>query len=101
MHDSVQTIRNAFSTLRGSSTARHRDIAEHLCLSAGELIAAHAGSASDDPNLILHPPPSPPDGPGRMEWLEPLGEPMALTRNASCVHEKTGVYRNSSHQNHV
>ncbi|KAB7559784.1 hemin-degrading factor [Verminephrobacter eiseniae] len=101
MHDSVQTIRNAFSTLRRSSKARHRDIAEQLCLSEGELIAAHAGSASDDPNVILHATRLRPDWSGIMESLEPLGEAMALTRNASCVHEKTGVYRNASHQNHV
>ena len=36
-----------------------------------------------------------------MASLEPLDEVMALTRNASCVHEKTGVYSNVSHQNHV
>jgi putative hemin transport protein len=101
MHGSVQTIRDTFTTLRRSGKARHRDIAEQLRLSEGELIAAHAGAATDDPNVILHATRLRPDWPNIMASLEPLGEVMALTRNASCVHEKTGVYRNVSHQNHV
>src|SRR6218665_2523300 len=101
MHDSVQTIRNAFSTLRRSSKARHRAIAEQLCLSVGELMGARAGSARGEPNVTLHATRLRPEGSGIMESPEPLGEAMALTRNASCVHEKTGVYRNASHQNHV
>jgi len=31
-----------------------------------------------------------------MASIGPLGEVMALTRNASCVHEKVGIYKNSS-----
>lgn len=101
MYGSVQTIRNTFTTLRRSGKARHRDIAEQLHLFEGELIAAHAGAATGDPNVILHATRLSPDWPNIMASLEPLGEVMALTRNASCVHEKTGIYRNVSHQNHM
>ncbi|MDZ7920559.1 hemin-degrading factor [Rhodoferax sp.] len=101
MHGSTQTIRDTFTSFRRSSKARHRDIAEQLRLSEGELIAAHAGAATDDASVTLHATRLRPDWPGIMASLEPLGEVMALTRNASCVHEKMGVYRNVSHQNHV
>jgi len=101
MHGSTQIIRDTFTNLRRSSKARHRDIAEQLRISEGELIAAHAGAAIDDASVILHATRLRPDWTGIMASLEPLGEVMALTRNASCVHEKTGIYRNVSHQNHV
>ena len=101
MHSSAQTIRDTFTTLRRNGKARHRDIAEQLRLSEGELIAAHVGASSDDPNVILQATRLRPDWPNTIASLEPLGEVMALTRNASCVHEKTGVYRKVSHQKHV
>ena len=37
-----------------------------------------------------------PDWHTLMASLEPLGEVMALTRNASCVHEKIGVYQQAT-----
>jgi putative hemin transport protein len=37
-----------------------------------------------------------PDWHEMMASLEPIGEVMALTRNASCVHEKIGVYQNAT-----
>lgn len=101
MHGSAQTIRDTFTTLRRSGKARHRDIAEQLRISEGELIAAHAGIATDNTDAILHATRLRSDWPEIVASLEPLGEVMALTRNASCVHEKTGVYRNVSHQKHV
>jgi putative hemin transport protein len=101
MHSSAQTIRDTFTALRRSGKARHRDIAEQLQISEGELIAAHAGAAADDLGVILHATRLQTDWPDIMASLEPLGEVMALTRNASCVHEKTGIYRNVSHQGHV
>jgi putative hemin transport protein len=101
MHSSAQTIRDTFTTLRRSGKARHREIAEQLRLSEGELIAAHVGASNEDPNVILQATRLRPDWPNTIASLEPLGEVMALTRNASCVHEKTGVYRKASHQNHV
>jgi putative hemin transport protein len=101
MHGSAQTIRDTFTTLRRSGKARHRDIAEQLRLSEGALIAAHAGAATNDPHVILHATRLQTDWPDIVVSLESLGEVMALTRNASCVHEKTGIYRNVSQQNHV
>lgn len=101
MRNSAQTIRDTFTNLRRSGKARHRDIAEQLHLSEGELVAAHIGAASDDPSVIMHATRLRHDWPNIMASLEALGEVMALTRNASCVHEKTGVYRNAVHQNHV
>lgn len=93
-------IAEKFARLRREKNARHRDIATELHISEGELIAAHAGLSLADGALL---------GAERLraEWpamigaLEPLGEVMALTRNASCVHEKTGVYRRASHNHHV
>ena len=83
-------IRAGFRQARQTARARHRDIAQALGLSEGELIAAHGGlfDASDSPLKARR---------LQARWreivaaLEPLGELMALTRNASCVHEKVGV----------
>ena len=94
-----QTIRDHFSTLRRTSKARHRDIADTFKISEGELIAVHVGMADDDSPSILQATRLRPEWSAIIESLEPLGEVMALTRNASCVHEKTGVYRKASHHN--
>ena len=93
-------IAEKFARLRREKNARHRDIATELHISEGELIAAHAGLSLADGALL---------GAERLraEWpamigaLEPLGDVMALTRNASCLHEKTGVYRRASHNHQV
>ena len=122
MHGPVQTIPQALSALRRQGFIRQRDAAERLHLSEGELIAAHVnernffqetshvlstmqddnteqskGSSNEDLAisnlwaLRLRP-----------EWhsmiasLEQVGEVLALTRNASCVHEKIGIYRGAS-----
>ena len=97
----MQTVRDAFAALRKTGKARHRDIADTLHLSEAELIAAHVGTASADSTVILRATRLQPHWSDIVEALEPLGEVMALTRNASCVHEKTGVYRNASHHQHV
>ena len=87
-----QELHLAFATCRESG-ARHRDIAQQLGIPEGELIAAHVGT---EPPLLqairLQT-----QWPELIAALEELGEVMALTRNASAVHEKTGVYRNASH----
>ena len=101
MHESIQTIRDAFSAIRRNGKARQRDIAEQLRVSEGELIAAHVGAAHDGSAAVLHATRLQSDWPQILASLEPLGEVMALTRNASCVHEKTGIYRNVSLQGHV
>lgn len=86
-----ESIRERFAALRAEGK-RHKDAAEALGLSEGEAIAAHAGS--DERSLRALP--------LRGPWLEllralePCGPVLALTRNRSAVHEKTGVYRNLS-----
>ncbi|MBB4844188.1 putative hemin transport protein [Paucibacter oligotrophus] len=88
--------RQAFATARQQGR-RHRDIAQALALSEGELIAAHLGPVAEQESPLQA-------QRLRAEWpeiitaLESLGDVMALTRNESCVHEKIGTYRASSHQ---
>ena len=96
----TELIAGEFARLRREKQARHRDIAEELAISEGELIAAHAGLKLAD-GALLGAERLQADWPAILQALEPLGDVMALTRNASCVHEKTGVYRNASHNNHV
>jgi putative hemin transport protein len=91
------TIRRACAQARRESQARHRDIAQSLRISEGELIAAHAGRPEAGMSVLRLRGP----WPALIESLEPVGEVMALTRNESCVHEKTGVYRDASHSGHV
>ncbi len=95
MPNSHQAIRTGFREARESARARHRDIASDLGISEGELIASHCGlfEVGESPLAARR---------LRAEWpqivasLEPLGELMALTRNESCVHEKVGVYSDTS-----
>lgn len=96
MHDAHYTaLRQAFATARHERRARHRDIAQALHISEGELLSAHLGSFTHEESPLqavrLRP-----DWPALIEALEPLGPVMALTRNESCVHEKVGVYRQVS-----
>ena len=121
MQGPVQTIPQAFLQLKRQGFIRQRDAAERLHLSEGELIAAHVNqdafwsavtqSNVSDFDLIRIQPKSDfsenfseedlsalrlrPDWHEMMNSLEPLGEVMALTRNASCVHEKIGIYQNA------
>ncbi|MBB5369426.1 MULTISPECIES: hemin-degrading factor [unclassified Janthinobacterium] len=97
---STDSIAGEFARLRREKKARHRDIATELNISEGELIAAHAGLSLAD-GALLGAERLQADWPAIIAALEPLGEVMALTRNVSCVHEKTGVYRNASHNHHV
>ncbi|MCA0873553.1 hemin-degrading factor [Seohaeicola saemankumensis] len=64
---------------------RERDLADQLEISEAQLLAAHVGQGVTRIDADM----------GRvMPALSRLGEVMALTRNASCVIEKTGVYDN-------
>lgn len=101
MSQQFQAIREAFSAMRRDAKARHRDIAEKLSISEGALIVAHAGIPGESADATLRATRLQPLWPEMIESLEPLGEVMALTRNASCVHEKVGVYRQASHNGHV
>lgn len=62
---------------------RERDIANMLGIKEAQLVAAHVGHSSlrlnCDMNLIF-------------SDLAEVGEVLALTRNESAVHEKTGIY---------
>lgn len=64
---------------------RERDLAARLGITEAQLVAARTGHGvtriTADPDRI-------------MPAVTALGEVMALTRNASCVHEKVGVYDN-------
>ncbi|SFC74491.1 putative hemin transport protein [Polaromonas sp. OV174] len=90
------SLRERFSEAR-SSGKRAKDAAESLGVSEGEAMAAHAGT-HDYPLKA-----TPLQGP----WVELLqalqlcGPVMALTRNASTVHEKTGVYENINATGHM
>ncbi|MGH8858916.1 MAG: ChuX/HutX family heme-like substrate-binding protein, partial [Polaromonas sp.] len=93
---STASLRVLFNAAR-SSGKRAKEAAESLGLSEGEAIAAHAGS--HDYGLKA----TPMQGP----WVELLqalqlcGPLMALTRNASTVHEKTGIYENINATGHM
>lgn len=89
-------IREGFATVR-SSGKRAREAAQSLGLSEGAAIAAHAG---DHAHALKA---TPLQGPWveLLQALELCGPVMALTRNDSTVHEKTGVYRNISAQGHM
>lgn len=101
MHARQDAIIEAFSRMRRESGLRHREIAATLEISEGELIAAHCGLDAIGADSDMHATRLRPDFPQIIAAIEPLGEVMALTRNESCVHEKSGVYRKVSHQGPV
>ncbi|MDM0069234.1 ChuX/HutX family heme-like substrate-binding protein [Variovorax sp. J31P207] len=86
-----ELVRERFATLRAEGK-RHKDAAEALGISEGEAIAAHAGDHARGLRA------TPLRGPwlALLQSLERCGPVLALTRNSSTVHEKTGVYRNLS-----
>ncbi|MCT4557139.1 MAG: hemin-degrading factor [Pelagimonas sp.] len=77
---SAAQIRDAIAN---NPKTRERDLAEQLGLSEAQLVAANVGHGAtriaSHPNKLI-------------PAVECLGEVMALTRNASCVHEKVGIY---------
>lgn len=64
---------------------RDRDLADQLGIAEAQLVAAHVGHGVTP--ITAHPD-------AVMAAAQTLGEVMALTRNASCVHEKVGRYEN-------
>lgn len=84
-------VRQLFANARASGK-RARDAAESLGLSEGAALAAHVGGHEyplkatrlKGPWIEL------------LQGLQACGPVMALTRNESTVHEKTGVYENLS-----
>lgn len=93
--DAHAKLRRAFAEARQPPARRHRDIAELLGVSEGELIAAHAAhfDVEESPLVAQRLKPA---WPAIVEAVEDLGEVTALTRNASCVHEKVGTYSHAS-----
>jgi putative hemin transport protein len=87
-------LRSAYAQARAGGAARHRDIAAQLGVSEGELIAAHVAAAA--PADGLHARRLKGAWPALVSGLGAAGEVLALTRNAACVHEKTGTYRDAS-----
>lgn len=92
----LATIRERFSALRREGK-RHRDAAAALGISEGEAIAAHTGTHGEAIQA------KPLRGPwiDLLQTLELCGPLLALTRNESTVHEKTGVYQKLSSNGHV
>jgi putative hemin transport protein len=87
-------LREAYRTARRAGGTRQREIAAQLGVSEGELLAAHV--TDDTPPQGLRARRLRPEWPRLIGSLEAAGPVMALTRNESCVHEKTGVYCNTS-----
>jgi putative hemin transport protein len=101
MHARQDAIIEAFSRMRRESGLRHREIAATLKISEGELIAAHCGIETENSDSDMRASRLRPEFPAIIAAMEALGEVMALTRNESCVHEKSGVYHKASHQGPV
>lgn len=87
----ASALREQFHAARQQGQ-RAKDAAESLGVSEGAAIAAHAGEHSFALKAV------PLQGPWVevLQALEACGPVMALTRNRSTVHEKTGVYQNVS-----
>ncbi|KUP91960.1 hemin-degrading factor [Tritonibacter horizontis] len=68
-----------------NSTARARDFCDSHDISEAQLVASQVGQGVT--RVAAHPD-------QLMPQIERLGEVMALTRNASCVHERVGHYGN-------
>ena len=93
---SVTLLRDRFQAARAGGK-RAKDAAESLGISEGEAVAAHTGQ--HDATLKA----TPLKGPWveLLQALELCGPVMALTRNESTVHEKTGTYRNITATGHM
>ena len=102
MIKTIHLTRQSFTRLRRDEQMRHRDIAQQLAISEGELIAAHIGiepiplAMGEMQAIRLRS-----EWPEIMRSIESLGEVMGLTRNHACVHEKVGIYKNVSKEGHV
>ena len=89
-------IRERFAAARALGK-RTKEAAEYLSLSEGAAVAAHTGVHDYPPKAIAL------KGPWvkLLQALQLCGPLMALTRNESTVHEKTGVYHNVSVSGHI
>ncbi|MEO0938822.1 MAG: ChuX/HutX family heme-like substrate-binding protein [Pseudomonadota bacterium] len=85
MHQDKPAPADICRAMAENPKTRARDLAHKLGISEADLVAAQVGNGAT--HIAAHPD-------RIMPLLAPLGEVMALTRNASCVHEKVGVYEN-------
>lgn len=83
-HLTSSDIRNAKAD---ATNIRDRDLAEKLGISEAQLVAAFTGTHGA--HRVTRIAPHPDDV---MPRVTELGEVMALTRNASCVHERVGTF---------
>lgn len=91
-----QALYAAFNTLRRERKLRHRDAALALGISECEAVAAAVGQRGPMSCVRLAGP-----WPALFERMPRFGPVMALTRNDTAVHEKTGCFENMSHEGHV
>lgn len=92
MTQADQLVRAAFVTMRRDGPRRHRDIAKILLISEAQLLAAHCGPIPPEEDITLRVTRLNQKWAAQVSSFESLGPVMALTRNASCVHEKIGLY---------
>lgn len=90
------TLYVAFHALRRERKLRHRDAALALGVSECETVAAGVGRRRPAGSVRLAGP-----WPELFEQMPQLGRVMALTRNETAVHEKTGRFENMSHEGQV
>jgi putative hemin transport protein len=103
----VQALRWQLTEERVHRKRRQREAAQALGITEaqavdcwvgqGATLTGQAATALTSPAAVRLQGPFP----ALIESLEPAGPMMALTRNESVVHEKTGVYRNASHSGHM
>ncbi len=91
MSDTLTPTDMTPAALRAAKTEatgiRDRDLAEKLGICEAQLVAAYVGThEGQSVTRIAHHPDD------VMPRLVDLGEVMALTRNASCVHERNGTF---------
>lgn len=89
-----EQIRERFAEQRQQGR-RARDAAHAIGLSEGAAVVAHVGAPAGFPRAR----PMQRDWIGLLQALEPCGPLLALTRNDTTVHEKTGVYQKVSGHN--
>lgn len=80
-------IQQAWRELKATRKLRNRDAADALGVSEAELVASAVGDTATRLEGDLR---------DLLKRVPELGSVMALTRNASCVHEKDGPYENIS-----
>ncbi len=86
-------VYDRFVALRKERRMRHRDAAQALGVPEGYAIAAAVGKRGALRAMRLKGP-----WPAMFEQVPALGNVLALTRNETTVHEKTGHYEDMSHQ---